>query len=183
VPRNQRGSHGSPLLNMRRKSVVHPARADMRVKAVPVQRDGTSPDTSREQAAQVLVARTQTDPRALPEAVVDALVAAPVDQVVVQGDSQVVVQEASRPGNPDLEQAANQGEVDLRARGKRCSSTKRPEKRRQNHWGIHSLVPPNDSSQNAYRIVSNPRKRNGRLGRSRGQSPKIPSEKSSAMRI
>ena len=178
---------------MRRKSVVHPARADTLVKVVRVQRVGISPATSREQAAQVLAAQAlaaqaraaqaQTDPRTLPEAVVDVLVAAPVDQVVVQGDNQVVAQEASRPGNPDLEQVANQGEADLRARGKRCSSTRRPEKRRENHWGIHSLVPPNDSSQNAYRIVSNPRKRNGRLGRSRGQSPKIPSEKSSAMRI
>ena len=173
---------------MRLKSVVRPVRADTLVKVVRVQRVGISPATSREQAAQVLAAQAraaqaQTDPRALPEAVVDVLVAAPVDQVVVQGDNPVVAQEVSRPGNPDLEQVANQVEADPRVRGNRCSSTKRPEKRRVNHWGIHSLVPPNDSSQNAYRIVSNPRKRNGRLGRSRGQSPKIPSEKSSAMRI
>jgi hypothetical protein len=168
---------------MRLKSVVRPVRADTLVKVVRVQRVGISLATSREQAAQARAAQAQTDPRALPEAVVDVLVAAPVDQVVVQGDNQVVAQEASRPGNPDLEQVANQGEADPRVRGNRCSSTKRPEKRRVNHWGIHSLVPPNDSSQNAYRIVSNPRKRNGRLGRSRGQSPKIPSEKSSAMRI
>ena len=147
MPRNQRGSHGSPLLNMRRKSVVRPVRADTQVKAVRVQRDGTSPVTNREQAAQarvvqVLVARTQIDPRALAEAVVDVLVAVPVDRVVAQGDSRVVVQVASRPGNPDLEQAESQGEAVLRARGKRCSSTKGPENRRVIHWGIHSLAPP-----------------------------------------
>ena len=139
---------------MRRKSVVHPARADTQVKAAPVQREGTSPVTNREQAAQarvvqVLVARTQIDPRALAEVVADVLVAVPVAQGVAQGDSQVVVQVASRPGNPDPEQAASQGEAVLRARGKRCSSTKRPENRRVFLWGIHSLAPPNDSSQNA----------------------------------
>jgi len=112
---------------MRRKSVVRPVRADTLVKVVRVQRVGISLATSREQAAQVRAAQAQTDPRALPEVAVAVLVAAPVDQVAAQGDSQVAAQEANRPGNPDLEQVANQGEADLRARGKRCSLTKRPE--------------------------------------------------------
>ena len=144
---------------MRLKSVGHPALADARVKAVQVQRDGTSPATSPERVIQVLAvpplaaqARLDlvlTDRRVLAGVVVGVLVAVQVAPEVAQEVNLVVAQEASPQGNPVHEQAANQGEVDLRARGKRCGSRKRPENRCVTHWENHSLVPPNDSSQNA----------------------------------
>ena len=152
---------------MRLKSVGHPALADARVKAVQVQRDGTSPATSPERviqvlavpplAAPVLLDLVLTDRRVLAGVAVGALVGVAVGALVgvqvapevAQEVNLVVAQEASPQGNPVHEQAANQGEVDLRARGKRCGSRKRPENRCVTHWENHSLVPPNDSSQSA----------------------------------
>lgn len=126
---------------MRLKSVDHPVLADARVKAVRVQRVGTSPATSPERVIQVLavqvlagppheaqarVDQVQIDPRVLAGVAVDVQVADQDGPGVAPEANLGVAREANPQGSPEREQVANQGEAGLRARGKRCGLRGRP---------------------------------------------------------
>ena len=113
----------------------------MRVKVAQVQRGAISLVISREQAVQapvvqVLVARALTDPRAVVAVAVAALAVAQASRVAVQAGNLVAVPVVSLQGNQVLGQAANQGEADLHARGKRCDSWKRSKIAMQATGGI-----------------------------------------------
>ncbi len=107
----------------------------------------TSLVTSRERAVQVLRVRVpavqaQTDPRVLVGVVVDVRVAVPVGPGVVQEGNRGVVQEANLQGSPDREQAVNQGEADLHARGKTLRFKEKVQKSPRNPlWGALLSAP------------------------------------------
>jgi hypothetical protein len=131
---------------MRLRSVGHHVQVDMQVKVDRERLGVTSLVTSRERAARVLEVRVpavqdQNDPRVPVGVVVDVLVAVPVGLEAAQG--------ANLQGSPDREQAVNQGEAALHARGKCCDSWRRSKNCNAIRWKNQHLVPPNDSPQNA----------------------------------